>query len=329
MSDERRPPPARPSGLKILVAGLVILTALGTVVQARMNGELVIETGNAFEVGVMNIVIGTITVSVMIVARRSLRTAWTSMMRQLRSGRIRWWECLAGIGGTYFVTVQSASVPILGVAVFTVAVVAGQTTNAAVIDRVGLGPAGRQPVNAARIVAVVLAVIAVIVSVSDRLDPGRLSDSHVAVIFALLALTAGAVSAFQSALNGRVAQKAGHGLAAGWLNFAVGVVVGIPIALLLSWLSGRQLVPIPLDRPWLLVGGALGMLYVATVAWATRPLGVLLAAVLSVVGLLVGALVIDLVAPTAGTHFGWHLVIGVAVALAAAALAAVGRRWGR
>ena len=325
MTSERRNSPSRPTALRVLIAALVVIT----VVQSRMNGELVLATGNAFEIGIVNILVGTLTVSVMIVARRSLRAAWSLMMTEVRSGRIRWWECLGGIGGTFFVTVQSASVPVLGVAVFTVAVVAGQTSNAAVVDRIGLGPAGRQPVNAVRVVAVILAVIAVMVSVSDRLDPSQLSDSHLAVIFAFLAVVAGGVSAFQSALNGRVAQKAGHGLAAGWMNFAVGMVIGAPIALIFSWASGHHLTPVPLDRPWLLLGGALGMLYVATVAWATRPLGVLLAAVLSVVGLLVGALVIDLIAPTAGTHFGWHLVLGVAVALCAAALAAAGRRWSR
>ncbi|MEI6374199.1 MAG: DMT family transporter [Actinomycetes bacterium] len=310
---------------RILIALLVVVTAFGTVVQSRINGELVVITRNPFEIGILNFIVGLVACTILVVSRRAVRTAWTRMMTLTRRGQIRWWECLGGICGTYFVTVQSGSVPILGVSVFTVAVVAGQATNAAVLDRIGLGPAGRQPVSALRICAVILAIVAVVVSVSDRFDSSRFADSRLSMVFALLAISAGLVSAVQSALNGRVAQKVGHGMAAGWMNFAVGTVVGLPIAIVLSAATGRAFVALPLDRPWLLIGGALALLYVATVAWAIRPLGILGAAVLSVVGLLLGALVIDLLAPTPGTQFGWHLVVGVLLAIAAAGLAALGR----
>ena len=314
---------------RLLIAVLVAVTALGTVVQARMNGELVVITGNPFEVGALNLGVAMVVATIFVLSRTPLRRSWKAMVRLLRVGQIRWWECLAGVGGAYFVTTQSASVPVLGVAVFTVSVVAGQTSNSALLDRLGFGPAGRQPVSALRLLAAVVAVVAVAVSVSDRFTVSSVADSRLALAFALLALSAGVVSAFQAALNGRVGRTVGHPLIAGWLNFAVGFSVSLPVAALLSSATGRSLGSLPWERPWLLAGGVLGMLYVTTVAWATRPLGLLLAAVLSVVGLLVGALLIDLVAPTAGTQFGWHLVAGVLLALAAAAMAALGRATGR
>ena len=314
---------------RLLIAALVVITALGTVVQARMNGELVVITGNPFEVGALNLGVALVVATIFVLSRTSLRRSWRGMLQFLRGGQIRWWECLAGACGAYFVTTQSASVPILGVAVFTVSVVAGQTSNSALLDRLGFGPAGRQPVSALRLLAGVVAVVAVAVSVSDRFGVSHAGDNRVVLIFALLALSAGAFSAVQAALNGRVSRTVGHPVTAGWLNFAVGFAVSLAVAAVLSSATGRGMGSLPWDRPWLLIGGVLGMLYVTAMAWATRPLGLLLAAVLSVVGLLVGALLIDLVAPTAGTQFGWHLVLGVLLALAAAAMAAFGRVTGR
>lgn len=310
---------------RTVVAGLVILTAFGTVVQARMNGELVAITRNAPEIGMLNMTLGLVVVSVAIACSAKLRAHWFQLGSAIRERRLRPWEMIGGIGGVYFVTSQSACVPVVGVAVFTVAVVAGQTSNATLVDRLGLGPGGRQPVTLLRLLAVVLAIVAVVVSVSDRFDPGRLADSRVALLFAGLALLAGVASALQSALNGRVARASGHATVAGWNNFAVGWVLGAVVLALLSTVGGHPLVALPLDRPWLLLGGILGLVYVSTVAWAVRPLGVLVTAVLSVVGLLGGALLIDLLAPTAGTSFGWHLVMGVVLAVGAAGLAALSR----
>lgn len=314
---------------RLVVAALVVITSLGTVVQARMNGELVVITGNPFEVGALNLGVAMVVATIVVLSRTAFRRSLKAMMKLLRGGQIRWWECLAGVGGAYFVTTQSASVPILGVAVFAVSVVAGQTSTSALLDRLGFGPAGRQPVTLVRLLAAVGAVVAVAVSVSDRLAVANVSENRAALAFALLALSAGAVSATQSALNGRVGRTVGHPMIAGWLNFAVGFCVSLPVAALLSSATGRSLGSLPWERPWLLTGGVLALLYVTTMAWATRPLGLLLAAVLSVVGLLVGALLIDLVSPMVSTQFGWHLVAGVLLALAAAALAALGRATGR
>jgi len=290
-----------------------------------MNGELVVITESAPEIGMWNILSGLVVASIFVIALRNLRSSWKQMNHALRSRQLKIWEILGGVGGIFFVTTQSASVPVIGVALFSVSVVAGQTTSATIVDRIGLGPAGRQPVTLLRFIAVVVAIIAVVVAVSDRFDPSHLSDSSRAFVYVALAIAAGIGSSAQSALNGRVAARSGHAFVAGWVNFAVAFVVGIIGLSLFNVLSGHILKNLPWDRPWLLVGGLLGLVYVSTAAWAVRPLGVLVTAILSVVGLLLGALLVDLVAPTAGTNFGWHLVAGVIIALVASALAAVGR----
>jgi len=322
-------PPSRPGragASRLAVAALVVLTALGTVVQARMNGELVLVTRNPWQVGLLNLLVALLAASVVIAASPSMRGSWRALRAGLRGGVIRPWEVLGGLAGIFFVSTQSGAVPLIGVAVFTVCVVAGQTTSAVVVDRVGLGPAGRQPVTALRLLSVGMAIAAVALAVSDR--RGGTEAGVAAAVVALLALAAGAASAVQSALNGRVVREVGQPLVAAWANFTVGAATGAVGLLLLVLLGGWPLAALPWDRPWLMLSGLLGLLYITTVAWAVRRLGVLLPALLSVVGLLVGALLVDLVAPTPGTALGWHIVAGVLLALAASALAAVGGRRG-
>jgi len=320
------PKPAKAAtSRRLLISVLVVITSLGTVIQARINGELVIITDSAPEVGMWNITSGLAVASIFVFALRNLRASWKQMTRALKSRQLKIWEILGGVGGIFFVTTQSACAPVIGVALFSVSVVAGQTSSAVIVDRVGLGPAGRQPITLLRIVAVVVAIIAVVVAVSDRFDPSHLSDSSRAFVYVALAVAVGVFSAAQSALNGRVAARSGHAFIAGWVNFAVGFAIGMIGLALFNVLGGHTLTGLPWDRPWLLVGGVLGLVYVSTAAWAVRPLGVLVTAILSVVGLLLGALLVDLVSPTAGTQFGWHLVAGVIIALFASGLATVGR----
>ena len=81
----------------------------------------------------------------------SIRAGVVRVPGAVRSGELAWWQVLGGILGGFFVGVQTAAVPVLGVAVFTVAVVAGQSSNSLVVDRVGLGPAGKQAITPRRV----------------------------------------------------------------------------------------------------------------------------------------------------------------------------------
>ncbi|WP_423784479.1 DMT family transporter, partial [Francisella tularensis] len=59
---------------------------------------------------------------------------------------------------------QGVAVGVLGVALFTVGIVAGQVVGGLVLDRIGLGPGGRVMLTVPRMFGAVLAVIAVAVS---------------------------------------------------------------------------------------------------------------------------------------------------------------------
>ena len=80
-----------------------------------------------------------------------------ALSRAVRDGRLHWWQLLGGIAGASFVASQALTTPLIGVAPFMVAFVAGQTVGGLGVDALGLGPAGRQRATLARIAGTGLA----------------------------------------------------------------------------------------------------------------------------------------------------------------------------
>src|SRR5690606_10049636 len=138
-------------------------------VQSRINGELATRLGNSAEAAVVSFGGGLLALCLLLAVVPSMRVGLRRIPAAVRAGRLRRWELLGGVGGGAFVAVQTFAVPVIGVALFTVSGVAGQTAASLYVDRAGLGPAGRQRVTTTRVVAAVLAVVAVMVSVSDKL----------------------------------------------------------------------------------------------------------------------------------------------------------------
>ena len=290
-----------------------------TAVQSRINGELAYVTGHGIEAAVVSFGSGWIILTVLLIAWRPVREGLGSVIEALRGGGLRPWQIMGGFLGAFFVCVQSITVPMVGVAVFTVAVVAGQSSNSLLVDRVGLGPAGRQPITAARVVSAALAVIAVAVAVSDRLT-GDVTASIPAV---LVALVAGLAIAVQQAINGRVGAAARNSFTAAWVNFTLGCLL-LGAAFGIAWaVSDLDPVALPEGPWWLYAGGAIGVLFIATAAWVVQRLGVLLFALSSIAGQLCGALFLDWVMPTPGTTFHLTLVAGIVLAGAAVLVGAV------
>lgn len=310
------------SGRPLVPVVATFAVGLMMALQSRINGELAASLGNGLQAAVISFGSGFVLLSVMAAAIRSVRGGLRRLPDAVRDGQLRWWQMLGGLLGGFFVAVQSATVPVIGVAVFTVAVVAGQSGSSILVDRAGLGPAGQRPVTPRRLTSAALAVVAVGVAVSDRL--GAAGFSAAALAFALVAGTGIAV---QQAINGRVGLAARSPVAAAWVNFAVGVA-GLTGALGLAvGVAGQGLGDLPTGPAnwWLYLGGAIGVAFIATAAWAVRTLGVLVFALLSIAGQLGGALLLDLLAPTTGAAPGFALVAGVALAMAAVVVAAAPR----
>ena len=143
----------------------VAVSAL-TVVQSRINGELGQDLNDGILAAWISFAIGLVAIAIVVVSMKRHRRAVGVLRDALKNkegrGRlIQPWQLLGGIGGATFVAAQGTTVQYLGVAVFTVSVVAAQNANSLVVDRVGLGPAGVQPVNSRRVVAAIIATVGV------------------------------------------------------------------------------------------------------------------------------------------------------------------------
>jgi transporter family-2 protein len=281
-----------------------------------MNGQLAIHVGNGLEAAIYSFGSGLVVLTVLLVLVRSMREGLARVPAALRDGSLRWWQVVGGVLGGYFVAVQSATVPVLGVAIFMVAVVAGQSGSSLFVDRVGLGPAGKQPITARRVVSAVLAIAAVVLAVSDRLRAGSLST--VAVLFAL---SAGVLIAVQSAINGRVARVARQPMSATFLNFLLGTIA-LGAAFGFMWVFADLDPSNPTGAPWwAYLGGVIGIVFIAIAVWVVPIVGVLVFALTSIAGQLFGALALDVLAPTPGTELAWNLVAGVLLAFVAVLVA--------
>ena len=281
-----------------------------------MNGALAEATGNGVQAAVVSFGSGFVILSVLLVLVRRYRQGVGRVIEAVRTGNMPWWQVIGGVFGGFFVGVQSVTVPLVGVAVFTVAVVAGQSSSSLIVDRAGFGPAGRQPVTIARVISAILAVVAVGIAVSDRFTGFGVSQ----IWPVLLALLAGFFIAFQQAINGRVGKVSRHSISAAFINFTVGFVLLGAVFSVMWGVGDINAGPLPAGPWWLYSGGAIGVLFIATAAWVVQRLGVLALALLSITGQLLGALVLDIVAPTAGTTVQITLVLGVVVAAVAVAI---------
>jgi bacterial/archaeal transporter family-2 protein len=303
------------------VAG-ALLAALGgacLAVQGRVNGEFGVVLNDGLLAALISFVIGSVLLAAGVAAAPRTRRAVVTMAASLRSGRLRWWQCLGGFCGAFVVACQGLAIPTIGVAVFTVAVVSGMVLSSLVVDRAGLGPAGPQPITPPRAAGGALAIAAVVVAVSDRFgDPSGLW-------LAVLPAFAGLWLAWQTAMNGLVRQEVDNVVVPTLVNFATGT-----LALLAAGIVDVAIRGFP-DLPsdwWLYLGGPLGIGAVMTAVAAVRWIGVLLLGLSSVAGQLVGAVALDLVVPAAGGGLTVAGVAGAMITMVAVGVAALRlERW--
>jgi bacterial/archaeal transporter family-2 protein len=182
------------------------------------------------------------------------------------------------------------------------------------VDRAGLGPGAPQPVTPARAAGAVLAVVAVVVAVSNKFgDPSSLW-------LAVLPAVAGIGLAWQAAMNGLVRRESGDVFVSTMVNFSAATLL-----LVLAWPVYLAVRGWPAELPgqwWLYLGGPLGICAVGTAVFAVRLIGVLVLGLASVAGQLVGAVVLDLAAPTAGGGLSVQGVVGAAITMVAVGIAA-------
>jgi transporter family-2 protein len=282
--------------------------------QARANGELSVLVSFGLEAAVWSFGSGLIMLTILLLLNQRMRVGVKKVVRGLRNHDFPRWHILGGLFGGAFVGVQASVVPVIGVALFTVAVVAGQSTNALLVDRIGLGPAGITAISPTRVFASVLAVGGVIVAVSNRLS------GEVSLMPVLLSFLVGALIAIQQAINGRVGITAGNAFSSTWFNFVFGTSALLAASFTQVFWGDMQVSTLPSNSWWVYTGGIVGVVYIAMSVWVVPKVGVLIFVLISVSGQLTGALFLDVVMPTSGTVITPTLFIGVGLTFLAVAL---------
>jgi transporter family-2 protein len=250
---------------------LAALSGLMIALQARANGELSHRINNGLEAALVSFGSGLIIIAVIAAFNPAIKEGIRNLRAAVANKEIARWKLLAGALGGSFVAIQTHIVPLIGVAIYSVASIAGQTAMSLVVDRIGLTGGGKKLISKRRVAAAVLTVLAVFVSVFDRIDAKNLS------LFAVvLGCIAGAVVGVQRALNGQINEHSHQSFTTSLLNF----------------ITGTSLLMI------LILGGVLIG-------------GVLTFTLFSVGGQLVGSLVIDLISPTNGVNVSAYLVTGI------------------
>ncbi|MBE1875293.1 DMT family transporter [Myceligenerans pegani] len=314
---------ARPSGFSLVApVVLAVLAGAGLATQSRINGTLADHVGSGYLAAVISFGSGLVLLSAALLVSRRGRAGMGRISRALRRPAdgpgtgsrpvLRPWQCLGGAAGGFFVASQGLAVGTLGVALFIVAFVTGQSVGSLVVDRLGIGPGGVRFVTLPRAVGPLLTVVAVAIAMSGGVG------APAALALAVLPLLAGAGSAWQQAVNGRVRAAADDVLAATFVNFLVGtaaLVLALGVSMLFDGVPDGALP----GNPLLYTGGAIGIGFIAIGAAVVHRVGVLLLSLSMIAGQIVGALVLDVVVPGADAP-GVRTYVGAALTLVAVAI---------
>jgi bacterial/archaeal transporter family-2 protein len=298
-----------PGWAALLLAGLAGIISAA---QSAVNAELGVRLDDPMLASTVTVAGGAVVAALAVAAMPSARSG----LRALGRARLPWWAYLGGLGGAFFVTSAAYTVPVLGVAVFTIAQVAGSSVGGLAIDRAGLAPVGRLPITGPRVAGTTLGMVAIVLAQADR-PVGRM-----AAAFLAFAAVGGVAVAFQAALNGQV--SAASTTAAGTVvNFAVNTP-----AMLLAAAVGVLASGWPAHWPgewYLYVGGTMSVAIVTILVVTVRSVGVLRTGLAIVAGQLAGALLLDVVLP-GGPGASWALLSGAVLTVVAVAVAGRGQR---
>lgn len=293
-----------------IVAGVLVAT------QHRINGELGQRLDDGFTAALISFGSGWGILMIILALSPQGQEGIRRVVGEVRAGRLAPWMLLGGLGGALLVLSQGLVAGVVGVAIFSIATVTGQTISGLVADATGFGGVRRSPVTAHRAAGAALTLVAVVVAVAPRLG----TDVPFAAI--ILPLVAGIGIGLQQAVNGRVRTESGSALAATTLNFAVGTAALVLVTVVHLVVSG--LPETPPTEPWLYLGGAVGAVFIAVQVVTVTRIGVLVLGLCLVAGQLTGALLYDLVAPIGAPTTG-STSIAVVLTLLGVTIASVRR----
>lgn len=299
--------------------GLAAIAGLVTTIQSRVNGGLADYLGSGTSAALVNFTVGLIIITAIVVSVPRSRAGVLAVLQALRKRTLPWWTLIGGIFGAFFIAIQSTSVPVIGVALFSVALVSGQTVSSLLVDRLGIGTHQGVPITPARVIGAGGAAVSVLIAVSGQWD----NPATGFWILITLSFFAGVFVALQQAVNGRVSMAARSAPVATLGNFMIGAITLMIVVTATGGFTGPDS-PVNTSGPtWAYLGGVLGVIFIGISAFAVPILGVLSFALVVIAAQLISAIVLDVIWPATEQPITLAVIGGASLAAAAAF---VGRR---
>jgi transporter family-2 protein len=311
------PQSANSRWLYLLAVVMSTISGALVAVQSRLNGELGTALADGTFAALISFGSGWVLIALVLALSKRGRAGVALVWRAIRDGQISMWLTMGGIAGAFLVLGQGLTAGILGVALFSVAVVAGQTIGALAIDGRGLVGLPKTKLTPPRIIGATLALLGAAITASGAISAGLQWQF-------LLPLLGGIAIGWQQAANGRIRKLANSAIAATFINFTAGT-----LALVIAKLVTLPAIGLPQGFPtdwWLYAGGLIGATFIAVQSITVNRIGVLALGVALVSGQLIGSLLLDLLLPVAGVVVTPLKVIGLAITLIGVLLVVVRKR---
>jgi transporter family-2 protein len=262
--------------------------------------------GDSLEAAIVSFTTGLLFVLVIALFRKDVRSGFRQIFSAVNLKLLPSWRLGAGALGASFVAMQTYAVPIAGVALFTVASLAGQTGISLWVDHVGLAGGSRVIITKRRVIAAIITILAVVVSTWDRF-----TISNFSLLTIVLAVFSGTWVGVQRALNGQINSYSKASFATSLLNFITGTTFLLFLLLLRTLFTDHSVMNFTSGPWWMFLGGSIGVIYIALSAHIVQYVGVLEFTLFSVGGMLIGSLLIDIIVPTKGTIISGFLIAGI------------------
>lgn len=294
-----------------------VLCGVGVATQSRINGALGAELEDGFVAALVSFGSGLVILSLIVLFVKSGREGTVNVWNAVAKRDIPWWYAVGGAAGALFVLSQGLVSGVLGVALFSIGAVSGQTVSSIAIDRIGIGSTKPRPITAQRIIGGVLALAAVALAGANQLH------ASTALWLYLLPFIAGLGLGWQQGVNGQIRSMT-NALTATFNNFLIGtfilvVATGVRLAIVgapAAWPA----------NPVLYIGGFVGAIFVALSSIVVGVTGVLLITLCTISGQLIMSIVLDLMFPVEGHAVAWTTFAGVALALLAVVIVVLSKR---
>jgi transporter family-2 protein len=123
---------------------LATISGVMIALQARANGELSHRLNNGVEAALISFGSGLLIIAIVAIFSPAIKEGARNLRGAVVRKELPRWTLFAGALGGTFVAIQTHVVPVIGVAIYSVASIAGQTAASLLVDRLGITGGGKK-----------------------------------------------------------------------------------------------------------------------------------------------------------------------------------------